>query len=49
MTKGKCEVVVHGILCTLNFHSNWVILQVDVANAFKGESTLRVNHFSHKI
>ncbi len=33
-TKGGCEIVIHGIMCTLDPHLEWVILQLDVANAF---------------
>ncbi len=32
-SKGGCEVVIHGIKCTLNLHPDWV-LQLDVANTF---------------
>jgi hypothetical protein len=32
--KGRCEAVVHGIWVILNIHLNWVVLHVDVANAF---------------
>jgi hypothetical protein len=34
VTKGGCEIIIHDIKCTLNFHGNWVILQLDVAKAF---------------
>jgi hypothetical protein len=37
-TKSECENVIHGIKCTLDFHLDWVVLQLDV-NAFN--STLR--------
>jgi len=33
-TKGGCEVVIHGIWCTLDLHPNWVVFQLNVANAF---------------
>ncbi len=29
-----CEVVVHGIRIVLDVHPDWVLLQVDVTNAF---------------
>jgi hypothetical protein len=32
--KGGCEVMVHGIQVILNVHLDWVVLQVDVVNAF---------------
>jgi hypothetical protein len=32
--KGGCETVIHGIRCTLDLHLNWVVLQLDVVNAF---------------
>ncbi len=32
--RGECKAMVHGIWITLNIHPNWVVLQVDVANAF---------------
>jgi hypothetical protein len=37
-TKGGCEIVIHGIMCTLNFHLDWVVLQLDVANTFNSMS-----------
>ncbi len=33
-TKGDCEVVIHGIQCTLDLYPNWVVLQLDMANTF---------------
>jgi hypothetical protein len=32
----KCgyETIIHSIKCTMNLHPDWVILQLDVANAF---------------
>jgi hypothetical protein len=33
-TKGDCEVVVHGIKCTLYLYLDWVIFQLDLANTF---------------
>jgi hypothetical protein len=38
--KGGCKVVVHGIQNVLDVHFNWVMLQLDVANA--------INTISHK-
>ncbi len=32
--KGGCETVIHGIKCTLYLHPNWVVLKLDMANAF---------------
>jgi len=37
-TKGKCEVVIHDIKCTLDLHFNWVVFQLDVANVFNSVS-----------
>jgi hypothetical protein len=33
-TKGGCEVVIHGIRCTITLHPNWVVFQLHVANTF---------------
>jgi hypothetical protein len=33
-TKGGCETIIHDIRCTLNFHPNRVVHQLDVANTF---------------
>jgi hypothetical protein len=33
-TKGDCEIVIHGIQCTLDLYPNWVVLQLDMANTF---------------
>jgi len=33
-TKGGFKVVIHDIRCTLDLHFDWVILQLNVANAF---------------
>jgi hypothetical protein len=33
-TKGDCEIVIHGVKCTLDLHLDWVVLQLDVANTF---------------
>jgi hypothetical protein len=33
-TKGGCEAIIHDIKCTLNLHLDWVVFQLDVANAF---------------
>jgi hypothetical protein len=33
-TKGDCEVVIHGIMCTLDFYPNWVFFQLNMANTF---------------
>jgi hypothetical protein len=32
--KGSCEVVIHNIKCTLDLYPDWVVLELDVANAF---------------
>jgi hypothetical protein len=32
--KGGCEIIIHGIICTLDLHPNWVVLQLNVVNAF---------------
>ncbi len=34
IVRGGCEAVVHGIRPTLDAHPDWVVLQVNVANAF---------------
>jgi len=34
VVKGGCEVMVHGIQAILSVHLDWVVLQVDVVNAF---------------
>jgi hypothetical protein len=34
-TKGGYETVIHYIRCTLDLHPDWVVPQLDVANAFK--------------
>jgi hypothetical protein len=33
-TKGECEQIIYAIKCTLDFHSNWVVIQLHVANVF---------------
>jgi hypothetical protein len=33
-TKCDCEMVIHGIKCTLDLHPNWVVRELDVVNAF---------------
>jgi hypothetical protein len=32
--KGGCETIVHNIRCTLDLHTDWVVLKLNVANAF---------------
>jgi hypothetical protein len=32
--KGECETMIHGIMCILDLHLDWVVLQLDVGNAF---------------
>lgn len=34
MVKGGCEAMVHGIRIILYAHFDWVVLQVDIVNAF---------------
>jgi hypothetical protein len=34
MIHGRCEIVVHGIQKMLDLHLNWVVLEVNVHNAF---------------
>jgi hypothetical protein len=34
VVKGDCEVVVCSIQAVLDVHLNWMLFQVDVANAF---------------
>jgi hypothetical protein len=33
-TKGGCKTMIHGIMCILDLHLDWVVLQLDVGNAF---------------
>jgi hypothetical protein len=33
-TEGGCESIIQGIRCTLDLYLEWVVLQLDVANAF---------------
>jgi hypothetical protein len=33
-TKSGCEAMIHGIRCTLDCHPDWVVLQLDMVNAF---------------
>jgi len=40
VVKGGCEAMVHGIQVALDVHFNYVVLQMDVVNAF--------NIISHK-
>jgi hypothetical protein len=37
-THGECETMVHGVEMMLNLHPDWVVLQVDVRNAFNSMS-----------
>jgi hypothetical protein len=37
-TKGGYQAVIHGIKCTMDLHPNWVVLQLDVTNAFNSVS-----------
>jgi len=34
MTHDECETMVHKIQVMLNLHAGWVVLQMDVCNAF---------------
>ncbi len=34
VTKGGCEIIIHGIRSNLDFHLNWVVFQLDMTNAF---------------
>ncbi len=34
LTSGECETMVHGIWAMLYFHQDWVVLQMDICNAF---------------
>jgi len=34
VVRSGCEAMVYGIWATMDAHSNWVVLQVDIANAF---------------
>jgi hypothetical protein len=41
-TKGGCKIVIHDIMCTLDLHLTWVILQImDVANT--------INYISRRV
>ncbi|KAL2614144.1 hypothetical protein R1flu_025836 [Riccia fluitans] len=33
-TCGGCETIIHGLRATLDLHPNWIVLQVDIQNAF---------------
>ncbi|KAL2653584.1 hypothetical protein R1flu_021712 [Riccia fluitans] len=33
-THGGCETIIHGLRATLDLHPDWVVLQVDIQNAF---------------
>ncbi|KAL2630334.1 hypothetical protein R1flu_015020 [Riccia fluitans] len=33
-TGGGCETIVHGLRATLDLHPDWVVLQLDIRNAF---------------
>jgi hypothetical protein len=39
--KGGCEIMVHNIRIALEIHLDWVVLQVDITNAF--------NIISHRV
>jgi hypothetical protein len=34
VTYGGCEIMVHDVQAMLDLHPHWVVLQVDVCNAF---------------
>ncbi len=34
VVNGDCEAMVHNIQATLDINPNWVVLSVDIANAF---------------
>jgi hypothetical protein len=34
VTKARCEIVIHGIKCTLDFHLGLVVPHLDIINAF---------------
>jgi hypothetical protein len=38
MTCGKCKIMVHNIQTMLDLHLDWVVLQMDVLNAFNSVS-----------
>jgi hypothetical protein len=38
VTCGKCEIMVCGIEAMLDLHLDWVVLQMDVRNAFNSMS-----------
>jgi hypothetical protein len=42
--KGGCEAMVHGIRVALDVHSNWMVLQMDVANVVCSY----VNAYNHR-
>ncbi|KAL2631219.1 hypothetical protein R1flu_015905 [Riccia fluitans] len=33
-THGGCETIIHGLRATLDLHPDWIVLQVDIENAF---------------
>ncbi len=43
MIRDGCETMVHGIQMMLDLHPNWVVLQVDVHNAFNSVSQLAIS------
>ncbi len=38
VVKDECEDVVHGVQIILDIHPNWVVLHVDIMNAFRSIS-----------
>jgi hypothetical protein len=42
VTYGECEIVVHNVQAMLDLHPHWVVLHVDVHNAFNSMSWLVV-------
>jgi hypothetical protein len=43
MIRDGCETMVHGVQMMLDLHPNWVVLQVDVHNAFNSVSQLAIS------
>jgi hypothetical protein len=48
--KGGCVAIIHGIRCTLDLYPNWVVLQLNVANAFNSISRgVIFKNFMHRV
>ncbi|KAL2644563.1 hypothetical protein R1flu_012150 [Riccia fluitans] len=43
-TRGGCETIVHGLRATFDLHPDWVVLQIDIRNAFNTISWEAIFH-----